>query len=672
YFKTLVSYCLHHPSFAREQRKMAHEEQEDVDFQQLEVQSIIGFNGSVLGGLNIHPDKQHQIYSIGSTLVVEDLQSRKQEFLHGHHSDIACITISRSGRFIASGQITHMGFKADIIVWDFNTRTEFARFVLHKVKIQGLAFSPNDKFLVSLGGQDDGSVVVWSLDKKEAICGSPAQSKSSGNTMCLTYSNNTDYLFVTAGDNNLRVWELDVENRKIRPTDVGTGQTKRIITCISLTMDDKTLYCGTTTGDVLGINMESRLFQHIGPEKEKFSLGVTAIALLETGEFLIGAGDGTVQIMRASEQAAPGGKKALKFVKTKKQQKLESGVTSISLRGRGHEFFVATEKSQIYKFNLADFSHTLVNTCHYSAINDIAFPLLCENVDGKNRMFGTSDLFATCSYQDIRVWHTPSQKELLRITVPNMTCFAIDFLRDGSGIVSGWDDSKIRVFFPETGRLMYAINDAHKKGVTAITATSDCSRIISGGGEGHVRVWRVEERIAKSGQKTFVTELEEALKEHANAVSCIRVSKDNSQCVSASSDGSCIVWDLRSFRRKQIMFANTLFRCVCFEPEECQVITSGTDRKICYWELYDGTLIRELDGSRSGSVNGMDISLDGQYYVTAGDDKIVKVWRYAEGDVTHVGQGHSSPIMRAKICPNNRLIVTVSDDGGIFVWKFPY
>ncbi|PAA64158.1 hypothetical protein BOX15_Mlig006995g2, partial [Macrostomum lignano] len=281
-------------------------------------------------------------------------------------------------------------------------------------------------------------------------------------------------------------------------------------------------------------------------------------------------------------------------------------------------------------------------------------------------------LFATCSYEDIRVWHTPTQKELLRITVPNMTCYAIDFLRDGSGIVSGWDDSKIRVFFPETGRLMYTINEAHKKGVTAITATSDCGRIISGGGEGQVRVWRVQERVAKSGQKTFVTELEEAMKEHANAVSCIRVSKDNTQCVSASADGSCIVWDLKTFHRKQIMFSKTLFRCVCFEPEECQVITSGTDRKISYWELYDGTLVRELDGSRSGSVNGMDISLDGQYFVTAGDDKIVKVWRYAQGDVTHVGLGHSSPIMRAKICPNNRLIVTVSDDGGIFVWKFPF
>lgn len=649
---------------------MTHQSPEDVDFERLEVQGIIGFNGKVENGLLMHPDQQHMIYSIGSTVVVENLCSRKQIFLHGHLSDVSCITISKSGRFIASGQITHMGFKADIIVWDYESKAEIARFVLHKVKIQGLSFSPNDKFLASLGGQDDGSVVIWSLDKKEAICGSPAQTKSAGNTLCLTYSNNNDFLFVTAGDNNLRVWELDVENRKIRPTEVPTGQTKRVISCLTLTNDDKTLFCGTTTGDVLGINMETRLFQHIGPDKEKFSLGVTALALLETGEFLVGAGDGTVQVMRVCEHMQ-GRKAALKFIKTKKRQQVESCVTSISLRGKGHEFYVGTEKSQIYKFNLAEFTHILVNTCHYGAINDIAFPLLSDNGGGKCQMFGTSDLFATCSYQDIRVWHTPTQKELLRITIPNMTCFALDFLRDGTGIVSGWDDSKIRVFFPESGRLMFTINDAHKKGVTAVAATSDCSRIISGGGEGQVRVWRVEERLAKSGQKTFVTTLEEAMKEHANAVSCIKVSKDNSQCVSSSTDGSCIVWDLKNFRRKQIMFANTLFRCVCFEPEECQVITSGTDRKISYWELFDGTLVRELDGSRSGAVNGMDISLDGQNYVTAGDDKIVKVWRYAEGDVTHVGLGHSSPIMRAKICPNKRLIVTVSDDGGIFIWKFP-
>ncbi len=56
-----------------------------------------------------------------------------------------------------------------------------------------------------------------------------------------------------------------------------------------------------------------------------------------------------------------------------------------------------------------------------------------------------------------------------------------------------------------------------------------------------------------------------------------------------------------------------------------QLLTAGTDRKIGYWEMFDGSLIRELEASRSGSINGMDLTSDGKVFVTGGDDKIVKV-----------------------------------------------
>lgn len=39
---------------------------------------------------------------------------------------------------------------------------------------------------------------------------------------------------------------------------------------------------------------------------------------------------------------------------------------------------------------------------------------------------------------------------------------------------------------PESGREKYVINNAHSLGVTAIAATNDCKRILSGGGEGQV------------------------------------------------------------------------------------------------------------------------------------------------------------------------------------------
>ena len=70
---------------------------------------------------------------------------------------------------------------------------------------------------------------------------------------------------------------------------------------------------------------------------------------------------------------------------------------------------------------------------------------------------------------------------------------------------------------------------------------------------------------------------------------------------------------------------NTLFKSVSYHPLEHQVVTTGTDRKIGFWETFDGSLIRELDGSLTDSVNAVDVSEDGVYIVSGGADKLVKV-----------------------------------------------
>jgi len=121
----------------------------------------------VPNGLLVHPDRQHLIYALGDTVIIETLEEKRNKkdkslndsqkvYLRGHTDNVTCIAVSNTGKYIASGQQTHMGFKADIIVWDYEQRQLFHTFTLHKVKVQALAFSPNDLYLVSLGGQDDG------------------------------------------------------------------------------------------------------------------------------------------------------------------------------------------------------------------------------------------------------------------------------------------------------------------------------------------------------------------------------------------------------------------------------------------------------------------------------------------------------------------------------------
>ena len=125
-------------------------------------------------------------------------------------------------------------------------------------KVQDLTFSPNEKFLASLGGRDDNKIVIWDLETGAAICGS-----SASNETCNTirFLNHSDFMLVSGGHYNLRVWAFDLANRKIRPADCQLGQLKRVINSISIDEEDKFMYCGTATGDLLQVSLGPNLFK---------------------------------------------------------------------------------------------------------------------------------------------------------------------------------------------------------------------------------------------------------------------------------------------------------------------------------------------------------------------------------------------------------------------------
>jgi len=44
-----------------------------------------------------------------------------------------------------------------------------------------------------------------------------------------------------------------------------------------------------------------------------------------------------------------------------------------------------------------------------------------------------------------------------------------------------------------------------------------------------------------------------------------------------------------------------------------------------YWEVFDGSMIREFEASVSAAINSLDISADGRHFVTGSNDCLVKV-----------------------------------------------
>jgi len=159
------------------------------------------------------------------------------------------------------------------------------------------------------------------------------------------------------------------------------------------------------------------------------------------------------------------------------------------------------------------------------------------------------------------------------------------------------------------------------------------------------------------------------MKEHNAAVNAIVVSQDDTECVSASDDGSCIVWDLTRYMRRNIMYSQNYFRDVGYYPDESQLVTVGSDKSITYWDSVRCHAIRELSGSKTAELNALSIAPCGSFFATGGNDRILKVWDYDRGDCVAVGLAHSCAITKVKISPDGRRIVSVGDEGVVMIWK---
>lgn len=98
------------------------------------------------------------LYVLGSSLVVRNIEDKSVRFFNSSDKALSTFTISKSGRYIAAGQKSQMGFKAKVYLWDFYDNCLLKCWEYHQVEVSSLSFSPSDKYLASMGGVDDGSI----------------------------------------------------------------------------------------------------------------------------------------------------------------------------------------------------------------------------------------------------------------------------------------------------------------------------------------------------------------------------------------------------------------------------------------------------------------------------------------------------------------------------------
>ena len=195
----------------------------------------------------------------------------------------------------------------------------------------------------------------------------------------------------------------------------------------------------------------------------------------------------------------------------------------------------------------------------------------------------------------------------------------------------------------------------------------DGSRVITCGGDGVIWVWAVTE----VGPVTQVGKLEPTTRSGSlNSIaplSSVAYSHNGKLIASAGADGVTHVWDAQSFTEIRGFRAHTDWvTAVTFTPDDNAILSASVDKTVRSFELTRQNSSSSV--THTGPIQCIAVSRDGQFVATGSNDKTVKIWNLATGQLLTTLAGSTDRVNAVSFGAKNEL-VSAGDDQQLRWWS---
>lgn len=609
----------------------------------IELEHAIGCNVEFKRICHIHPNGRDYLKAVGGVVMVGDLKDpHAQVFCQGHDDFVTCLAVSHAGQLFATGQ---QGENADVILWGFEGKTQLSCFQEQDHGIDALAFSHDDRFLISCGDIVDQRVFVYdttsclivawaALTPKPTLC-----VLGGGMVRDIKRRDTQEYQFAACGGKNICMWHLDPVRGELQPHQVGNAfkQVREYI-CLAFTQDKEYLLAGSTTGDVAVVLMKNRVVQTFVAVCGAGVVNIVCTPVDAGCRFVAAGGDGTVTVL-AGPTAVD--------IHEERQIRLDGPLSSLSLAPDHSEVLAVSTFGTACLIRSKDLSVRPHSQVSPGALYDVVHP---ANV---------SDHFLTCSGDSlVTLWDANDYTAKLRCSVgtrayPLAACGTEDIF------VAGATDGRLHCWDCSMGQKLWHIDNAHKGGATSVKLASNVRFVVSSGAEGEIRVWELKTR-----------EMVSTLKEHNARVNDVKLFPNDQYAISVSRDRCLLTWDLRAEKRlTSHRERHGGINCLTVASNQTTVTTAGQEKTLTTWDLRMADPVRIIDLDEE--VLTVASSFDDAFLATAGTGQVVKVWDVRNEQVafSSLGAGHSRSIQKISFSPDAKQIVSVGLDHSIMVWN---
>jgi WD40 repeat protein len=367
------------------------------------------------------------------------------------------------------------------------------------------------------------------------------------------------YTFATALTSELIIWTLDPFTGLLSPRAVTAGSVRRTYTCLVFSPDSQWLYAGTTSGDVVTINVLRAAAQLVHPA---CSNGVGAMVLSSTGRLLVGGGDGGITLFSNDHMW----RDVRPFVT------VPGSITSLSAAPDGAYLVVGTADGSVWRVVSGSLQVSPISQGPGGACMALAVPTGAA----------PSTLMATAAADGrLLAYDVQSQALLQSVGAEPSAGVPLCIAIAGQQLVSGWEDGAIRGHMLQADGMQRAAVGtsraaasplawslpgahalAHSCGVTALQVAPRSQVLTSGGSGGEIRVWGLGGRRMLSH-----------LKGHAARVNQLAFLQDEAHLLAASDDHTLSAWDINVQKNRAVWRRSVAVRGVAV----------GTDQVRCWY-----------------------------------------------------------------------------------------
>ncbi|MBI5548587.1 MAG: protein kinase [Deltaproteobacteria bacterium] len=266
-------------------------------------------------------------------------------------------------------------------------------------------------------------------------------------------------------------------------------------------------------------------------------------------------------------------------------------------------------------------------------------------------------LLASASWdRTVRLWEVATG-ELIKVLPHDDQVWAVDISSDGGLLASGGLDSLVHVWRLPTLEPVVTVA-AYTSEVQSLKFSPDGRALVTGASERSIRIFQPE-----TGKPLAVLETSQGVA----GILSLGWSKDGRYLASGGFDNTVRLWDARSGAALATLEAHEGTAAgVAFSPRGDLLATAGQDRVLKLWRLRQADRFA-LTGHVS-NVSAVAYSSQGKLMASGGMDKVVRLFDATTGSPLTSLAGHNSGIVRLAFSSDGSLLASAARERQVIVW----